>query len=190
MEFSFEHEKVHTALTDEEVKILARLAHKFVREHEPITVKMKIGDFDTSMQSPYHPIALEKERLKIQPNVGKRFDAHGIAKGSMTEQLQSLNVLLSKGIDPDRPFHTMELRVEDDGFASGLGASHPYTDGGFIVTGKPDQLIREGGIAAVIVNEHFYSAIQMLKAKFPYIEFMRADEAPDRLAQMVQSNGA
>jgi len=126
-------------------------------------------------------------RESINPEVGKRFQAHGLAKGGMGDQVRSLNTLLFKGIDPERPFHSLPLRQTDEieQAAGGLGAVGPFASGGFIVFSELDKSIKEG-IAGVLVNEHFYGAIPTLEKHFPGVKFIKADEAPQAMEDWVK----
>lgn len=183
---SIEEEKV--PFSESELEKIASNAAKFVKEHLPILTKAKIGEFEAELESPYSPRALMDNRSKIPPDIGKRFDAHGISKNGFLSQLKSLVGLLSEGIDNTREFHTAALRLTDEeeiGAASGIGAVGPYENGGFIIIGHPDNTIREKGICAVLVEEHFYSAIPILQQKFPHILFIRADEMVGELPKLL-----
>ena len=107
--------------------------------------------------------------------IGKQFDAHGISKGSVSDQLCQLNNLLTKGIDKKRPFHTAPLRCEQ-GAGAGLGCgAGALSDGSFIlVSGKGKQLL-DNGIETVIVNDTYYSIIGDLRKRFPKVNFVRAE---------------
>lgn len=176
-----------TTLSDEEVKKLAKDARTFVRTHEPIRMTTKIGDVDAKIEAPYVPRALMDKREEIPVDVGRRFDAHGVAKSGEGDQLRALDSLLTNGPDPDRTLYTTALRLsrEDEAAIAGaVGAVGPYTEGGFIAIGKPDVSIADGGIAAVAVNEHFYGAISTLQERFPNVQFIRADEMPQKLSEI------
>lgn len=114
----------------------------------------------------------------LPPEIGSKFDAHGLAKISVTDQLKQLNTLLTRGISKDKPFYTAPLSVSlDVGSGIGTGGGHAYRDGSFIVVGDKSKLISENGIKHVIVNDAYYKIIDDLKQKFPEINFVRADEA-------------
>jgi hypothetical protein len=115
-------------------------------------------------------IDLHQARTNIDPEVGKRFDAHGIAK---TEQLDSLVRFLDQGVDKNRPLHTLQLRRSDseEAASASMGASGPYDQGGFIVVGKPDIPINVGGIALVALNWQYREAASLLARHYPGVFF-------------------
>lgn len=171
-------------LTSAEITDLARAA-AYARRQRQLGETIAFGDSEVEGTD---TIDLRAGRKSIDPVIGKRFDAHGIAKGNYKEQLEALNYLLTKGIDPQRRFHTVPLRETNEveaALAAGLGADGPYTDGGFIVIGSPDKLIMDNGIVAVLVNEDYYRAIDVLRQRFPGIKFIRADEMQTGLADLI-----
>lgn len=93
---------------------------------------------------------------------------------------------MAKGIDPNKPFHTLPLRETDENEAAGaaLGAVGPYDSGGFIVVSELDTSVKEG-IAGVLVNEHYYGAIPTLEKHFPGIRFIKAEDAPQAMEYWV-----
>ena len=52
----------------------------------------------------------------LAPEIGSKFDAHGLAKIGVADQLRQLNTLLSKGIDKNKPFYTAPLIVKNSAF--------------------------------------------------------------------------
>ncbi len=119
---------------------------------------------------------------QLDPKVAKNFDAHGLAKISVPDQLRQLNNLLTKGIDKNRNFYTAPLATD---FPQGAGAclgtpgGHAYRDGSFIlVSGKSKSLI-DDGIESVIVNDAYYGIIDDLRKKFPKIKFVEAQNAAE-----------
>jgi hypothetical protein len=126
---------------------------------------------------------------KIDPEIGRNFDAHGIAKGKESElnQLDSLLNFLQKGIDPERPFHTAPLRLRKDDAKGAQSAGGTATDtGGFIILGEYKKMISESGIKYVLVNDAYYEAIDKLSKAFPQVEFIRADQANEKLKEIVE----
>ncbi len=115
----------------------------------------------------------------LPPEIGSKFDAHGLAKVNVPSQLEQLNDLLTKGIDKKRKFHTAPLVANcPEGVGAGLGSSgSAYRTGSFIVVGDPSKLIEESGIKHVIVNDAYYNIIDDLRKRFPQVGFVRADEA-------------
>ena len=119
----------------------------------------------------------------LNPQVASRFDAHGLAKIGVADQLAQLNNLLTKGIDKNRQFFTAPLAVADDaaGIGAGLGTAggHAYRDGSFIVVAAKDKKLAQDGISYVIVNDAYYNIIDDLAKRFPDRQFIRADKAAD-----------
>ena len=119
----------------------------------------------------------------LNPQIASRFDAHGLAKIGVSDQLSQLNNLLSKGIDKNRQFFTAPLAVADDaaGIGAGLGTAggHAYRDGSFIVAAAKDKKLAQDGIRYVIVNDAYYNIIDDLAKRFPNQQFIRADKAAE-----------
>ena len=121
----------------------------------------------------------------LPSNIGSKFDAHGLAKFSVTDQLKQLNTLLTKGINKNKPFYTAPLSTRSDvGAGIGTGGGHAYRDGSFIIVGDKSKLISENGIKHVIVNDAYYNIIDDLKQKFPNINFVRADKAVEYFSKL------
>lgn len=121
----------------------------------------------------YKPTALARGREKIPPEIGRRFDAHGIARGSPGDQVVALDNLLTNGVNPNRAFHTAFLRTEPE-----IAQYHLYDFGGFIVVSPRGGTIMKDGIAAVLVNEHFAGALPIFRKRFPSINFISANDLP------------
>lgn len=173
-------ETVNQELGEDEINELARRANEFIRNYKP--------DFSDSVVASerYEGEALMLGRRSINPELGRRFQAHGIAKGRITEQLRSFNQLLAKGIDKSKPFYSTPLRMSDEEEASvagAVGAVGPYDTGSFILVSQLDRQISDG-IGAVLVNEHYYHAIPTLQQRFPDIKFIKASEVARGLNQL------
>lgn len=125
----------------------------------------------------YEPRALAENRKKISPKIGEQYDAHGIARGTLMDQLVSLDNLLTNGISGDRTLHTAYLR----GRAESQIQEHLYDMGGFIIIGPAGGKIHKDGIAAVLYNEHFAPARPILQARFPRVKFISANDLPQAL---------
>ncbi|MCK7520989.1 MAG: hypothetical protein MZV64_26490 [Ignavibacteriales bacterium] len=112
--------------------------------------------------------------------------AHGLAKISVSDQLNQLNTLLSKGIDKNKTFYTAPLALKDSRAASGFGTGggHAYRDGSFIVVGPKNGNLSDDGIKYVIVNDAYYNIIDDLSRKFAHVEFIKADVAAERFEQI------
>jgi hypothetical protein len=115
-------------------------------------------------------------------NDADKIDAHGISKG--TNQLEQLVTLLNEGIDPSRPFYTAPLRVPD-GAGVGLGVGGgAYTNGRFILTANPGEMIECSGIKNVLINDYgghdgyFVKLQETLQNMFPNYKFIRYSNAP------------
>lgn len=160
-------------LTPEEMRSFGTKAERFIEEHP--------NEIVNSQEVPYDPYMLTDARRSVDPQIGQRFDAHGIDTLS-ADGIQRLNDLLVNGIDPDRPFFTAQLSSEPNS-----GAVSPRDTGSFILIGKPDQQIKDGGIGGVIVHEAYYDAIPRLQEAFPDIKFIKASEANNSLTEMASS---
>lgn len=121
---------------------------------------------------------------ELPVEIGSKFDAHGIAKISVTDHLTQLNKLLTEGINPARPFHTAPL-VAPKRLGAGIGTSgSAYRDGSFILVGDKGKLIEDSGIKHVIVNDAYYNIISDLQRKFPDVNFVRADNAVNYFSKL------
>lgn len=137
-------------------------------------------------------VTLMEERLQLSPEIGRVFDAHGIIKGAgEVDQLDTLDRLLTQGIDPNRTFHSLPLRETDEieqMAAAAMGSAGPYDTGAFIVISHPGMSIREG-IAGVIVNEHYYPFIDELQTAYPGVKFIKAGEMSTELPKIIANGG-
>ena len=117
-------------------------------------------------------------------NIGSKFDAHGLAKMGVTDQLKQLNNILTNGIDNTRTFCTAPL-VAPQGVGSGLGTSgSAYRDGSFILISDKGKNLVDDGIKHVIVNDAYYNIVSDLQRKFPDVNFVRADEAVEYFSKL------
>lgn len=116
--------------------------------------------------------------------IGSKFDAHGIAKVSVTDQLRQLNRLLSEGIDTSKNFYTAPLAAPK-GMGAAFGtAGSAYRDGSFILVGEKGKLIADKGIKHVIVNDAYYNIISDLQRKFPDVNFVKAEQAVEYFSKL------
>lgn len=111
---------------------------------------------------------------QLPEKIGCQYDAHGLAKMTITEQLKQLNKLLTKGIDKSKPFHTAPLICNNGTYLGAAGGA--YKDGSFILLSKKGGSLLSDGIETVIVNDAYYKIIDDLAKKFPNINFERADK--------------
>lgn len=123
----------------------------------------------------------------LDSNIGSQFDAHGIAKISITDQLKQLNELLTKGIDKNKKFYTLPL-AEQCKFGAVLGApgGHAYRDGSFIITSGKGKTLIDDGIENVIVNDAYYNIIDDLKIAFPNINFVKAENSVEHFTKLAE----
>ena len=122
---------------------------------------------------------------ELSPEIGSKFDAHGLAKVSVTDQLKQLNRLLTEGINKDKPFYTAPLAAKSNlGSGIGTAGSHAYRDGSFILVSEKSKMLTESGIKHVIVNDAYYNIIDDLRQKFPQVNFVRADKAVDYFSKL------
>ncbi len=126
--------------------------------------------------------ALQLDLIGLPDSVGLKFDAHGLAKGTISGQLEQLNNLLSNGIDPKRPFFTAPLSIPKAdralcGAGLGTGGGCAYRDGSFIVTSGKGKIIAKDGIENVIVNDAYYGIINDLQKRFPNVKFVKSEDA-------------
>lgn len=124
----------------------------------------------------------------INGEIGRNFDAHGLAKINEFVQLDQLIELLGKGIDPTKEFFTapLALRPEDPRDSNTAGGKALNT-GSFIVLGEHGKSIKQEGIKYVLVNDMYYQAIPELTKAYPNIEFIRADQANERLKEITKN---
>ena len=123
----------------------------------------------------------------LDTKIASKFDAHGITKISVPDQLKQLNKILTRGIDKDKKFYTAPLAAEcPAGAGAGLGTAggHATRDGSFILVSGKSKMLTEDGIETVIVNDAYYKIIDDLKQKFPQVKFIRADKAADYFNKM------
>ena len=120
----------------------------------------------------------------LPESIGSKFDAHGLAKMSVTDQLKQLNNLLANGIDKTITFCTAPL-VATKGAGSGLGTSgSAYRDGSFILVGDKGKKLVDDGIKHVIVNDAYYNILSDLQRRFPDVNFVKANEAAEYFSKL------
>ncbi len=106
--------------------------------------------------------------LKAHPELADR-DAHGIAD-SGKQALEQLTNLLDKGIDPSRPFHTIQV----GGRGQSQMADRVSDPASFIVLGRSGKSLKEGGIHTVVVNGGWEDALPGLRQRYPDVQFVAA----------------
>jgi hypothetical protein len=176
-ESSLHAEEEKHGLSEEDIREISRSACAFV-ESQP-TVKLPFGEMPYDSKSDMM-IGLHQ----IPDEVGKRFDAHGIAKGLVADQIRSLNQLLTTGIDPHKPFHSMPLKGAESA-AAALGAAGPYA-GSFVILGEVDRQLMDG-IRYVLTDPSFETSIPLLAERFPEVDFIPVSSAAQRLQEVSNS---
>ena len=151
------------------------------------------GDLVMPPMRPKGPQGLRSGLDLLDPAIGLRFSGHGIGMrgGSRVNwyqnQLVSLDYLLTRGVNMNHPFYEMPLRGCEEA-AAAFRAARPWQDGGFIVLGGLSSSIYDGGIKYVLVNDSFYNAVPLLQARYPEVEFIRADQVSTRLPEIVRES--
>lgn len=131
---------------------------------------------------------VEAHLNEVPPEIGCRFQGHGISKGYFDSQVQQLDNLLTNGIDPNRVFYTAPYAFKDKrgGGAFGTAGGTCYKDGLFVVLGAIDDVDFKKGIQAVVVNKPLYDKIEKLSDLYPDVTFVRMCEVADYMSQQVQ----
>lgn len=122
------------------------------------------------------PWAIEQ----VHHDAGGHFQAHGLSKGGIVSQLDQL---LTTGIDPSRTLYSMGFHSQADA-AGAFGAERPVTTGGLIVLSAVDQLLPDSGVKYVVLGEEYNNVTNLMRKKYPGVEFISWHEAPRRLAEI------
>ncbi len=143
--------------TDEDYKAAVNLLHWYKRFGQQLEKPNPIGMQADVMRN------LGGDRAAIPPEIGSRFDGHGITDMGVTPAVNNLRNLLRGNLDQQREFYTARLR-QDDATESGMaaidGTAGPFSDGLFILVIHPDEMLiqrlpdgsRKIDVAAVIVD--------------------------------------
>lgn len=124
--------------------------------------------------------------LQVDPDVGERFDAHGIRKGNEEAQLRSLLSFLDNGIDMTRALHSAPLELRPEKKNPGLGSTGGTVDkesSCFLIMGGIDMPLVQG-IRNVIVMPPFHAHIGKLRAAYPNVTFIASNQAKTILADI------
>lgn len=133
---------------------------------------------------------IEQHQCRVDPTIGARFNGHGIAKGSIEDQVSALNTILENGIDEQKGFYTAPYEVQNGlraalGSALGTGGGTCYKDGFFVLLSYPDEMIKNTkDIAVVLVNRPLYNDINVLKQAFPKVSFIKMCDAGREMKNM------
>ncbi|MCB1784562.1 MAG: hypothetical protein KDI13_11295 [Alphaproteobacteria bacterium] len=124
--------------------------------------------------------------ILLPEHIGSTIDAHGIAKGTLQQQIDTLEHILQNGVDTQRDFHTAPLAVNNAdkagiGAGIGTGGGEAFRNGAFILISKPGQRLKTDGIDAVLVNPAIEELIPDLKAAYPDTNFVAYDKLNDHL---------
>ena len=111
---------------------------------------------------------------KLPREVADRFQAHGT-------DLKGMAAVLRGGIDRGRAFHTAALSDPSGSDGLGLRDFQP-----FLLVGEPGKGLKEGGVKYVLVDANYEPEIPKLRKLFPGVEFIGRDQAPRRLAEVLQ----
>lgn len=113
---------------------------------------------------------------KVNWETGRHFDAHGISKNSLWDQLSSLLALLRNGIDSHRSFHSAPFEIPDE-YKRWAGAwlwtswGTCYKDGLAIVVWWYKKKLLWDGIKYVLINDIFEDLLPILIQNFPKYKF-------------------
>ncbi|MFA6198312.1 MAG: hypothetical protein WC734_04150 [Patescibacteria group bacterium] len=118
---------------------------------------------------------------KVSGDVGRDYDAHGIAKSN---QLTKLLRLLEQGVDPGKEFHTAPFELRDnerEGAGGGTTGGTAYKDGIAVVTSGYLQSITEYGIQHVFLNDVYARLREPLQSLFPDVKIHLLSEQKEVL---------
>lgn len=107
---------------------------------------------------------------KVSGDVGRDYDAHGIAK---SDQLTQLLRLLEQGVDPNRTLHTAPFELRDkerEGAGGTTTGGTAYKDGIAVFTSGYRQKITEYGIQHVFLNDVYARLREPLQSLFPDVK--------------------
>ena len=114
----------------------------------------------------------------IDPDVGRAFDAHGIAK---MDPVEKLDEILRQGFSSDRTLYTTAFLDQPEAGAA-IGADHPFTEGGVVLVSGPGQRLR-GGVKFVVLGEEYSGVIDILRNRYPGATIVPWHDAPRILTQ-------
>lgn len=135
----------------------------------------------------YAAEGIEKTFEQIPKEVGRKFQAHGIA-GKYGSSSTELDTLLKTGIDTDRTFYTTELRYNPEAGAA-IGADSPFTEGGLVVVGDLGaRQVGDSGIKYVIVGEQYLRCFDVMQSKYPDVKFVTWHDAPQFFCDLVNAS--
>ena len=169
----------HAGDSDPEIYLLGYLETRHAREIARL--------FQWPVSMARHSEGIEKAITQIPREVGRHFQAHGIA-GKSGSSIEELDVLLRNGIQNDRTFYTTELAYNPEA-GGAVGADMPFVEGGFVtVFGKDDQ--SQSRIEYVIVGENFLEGLDLLRHRYADVTFVPWHDVPQFFTDIVnQADG-
>ena len=114
----------------------------------------------------------------IDPDVGRAFDAHGIAK---MDPVKKLDDILRQGFSSDRTLYTTAFLDQPEAGAA-IGADHPFTEGGVVLVSGPGQRLRDG-VKFVVLGEEYSGVIDILRKRYPGATIVPWHDAPRILTE-------
>ena len=159
--------KVEGVLTEAEKGVEFRRCNE-VFNSVGLKYRGELKDVLDIMSMGIDPETQERVFEPVSGEVGRNFNAHGIAK---TNQLAFLLSLLETGIDPNKPFSTAPFDLRDEeragGSLTGTGGGTCYKNGIAVLTGGYKQGLEEFGIKHVFINDVYAELVEPLKKLFP-----------------------
>ncbi len=152
----------------------------FVRTHEQRRIASLRGisnDFATE--------GLEKAVMQLPEEVGRRFQAHGIA-GKHGSSSSELDTLLTQGIDTSRHLYSTELRYNPE-ISGAIGADMPFTEGGVFIVSDLDAQLDNQGIKYVVLGEQYVKCLDAMQSRYPNVKIVPWHNAPEFFCKIVNS---
>ncbi len=121
----------------------------------------KKGSADTAFLVSHGLMPDEKFTFeKVDPEIGRQYQAHGIAKGSATDMMDGLLNLLNNGISSEKTFYTAPFEIRDEdraGAGAGVGTASgtAYKDGVAVILAEKGADDFSNGIKYVLLNDAY-----------------------------------
>lgn len=110
----------------------------------------------------------------IDPEVGRAFDAHGIAL--KTDPVEALDKILKNGFDENKTLYTTGFSRQTEA-GPAIGADHPFTEGGIVLVSEQGRKLLEG-IKYVVVGEEYSRVIDIMRERYPEVVIVPWHDAP------------
>lgn len=164
--------KTETARDDlAEEKDLDYLKERVRGAYEEVRKKYKGANLIDATSYVAHGLRLEDDKPydQVDPKIGAKFDAHGIAK---LDQLETLLKLLDSGVDKNRDFHSAPFEADTKdkaGLGAGLGTAGgtALKNGIAVVTSGFGEQIVKNGIKHVFLNDVYSALKDPLEEMYP-----------------------